>query len=178
MQLFALFMLCGTFVSLLIPETKGQTLEELAGEAPTSYNAGRNGSIAPPTKPWWNPFGGGQPAGFFYPKAGSWGRNQRVGIMTSPEIAVQQAQEMRKATKTWRRKRGSSEDTGDYEFESASSTTGIVGPSNMRQDGEANAGGKGGVFPGWGAGWGRIDRGGNPTSVENIGLRDVGNLLR
>lgn len=31
MQIFALFMLCGTFVSFLIPETKGLTLEELAG---------------------------------------------------------------------------------------------------------------------------------------------------
>ena len=45
MQIFALFMLCGTLSSLLIPETKGVTLEELAGELPTSYNAGRNGSI-------------------------------------------------------------------------------------------------------------------------------------
>jgi PHS family inorganic phosphate transporter-like MFS transporter len=45
MQMFALFMLCGTLTSLLIPETKGVTLEELAGEPPMSYNAGRNGSV-------------------------------------------------------------------------------------------------------------------------------------
>ena len=32
MQIFALFMLCGVFTSLLIPETKRKTLEELAGE--------------------------------------------------------------------------------------------------------------------------------------------------
>ncbi|KKK25333.1 hypothetical protein AOCH_006910 [Aspergillus ochraceoroseus] len=32
MQIFALFMLCGVFTSLLIPETKGKTLEVLAGE--------------------------------------------------------------------------------------------------------------------------------------------------
>jgi len=32
MQIFALFMLCGIFTSLLIPETKRKTLEELAGE--------------------------------------------------------------------------------------------------------------------------------------------------
>jgi hypothetical protein len=32
MQIFALFMLCGLFTSLLIPETKRKTLEELAGE--------------------------------------------------------------------------------------------------------------------------------------------------
>lgn len=32
MQIFALFMLCGVFTSLLIPETKRKTLEELSGE--------------------------------------------------------------------------------------------------------------------------------------------------
>jgi len=32
MQIFALFMLCGVFTSLLIPETARKTLEELAGE--------------------------------------------------------------------------------------------------------------------------------------------------
>lgn len=34
MEIFALFMLCGLFTSLLIPETKRKTLEELAGEVP------------------------------------------------------------------------------------------------------------------------------------------------
>ncbi|VUC22597.1 unnamed protein product [Clonostachys rosea] len=72
LQMFALFMLLGTLVSFLIPETKGYTLEELAGEPRTSYNAGRNGSISFGTnshRPFWNPFGGGQPAGFFYPRS-------------------------------------------------------------------------------------------------------------
>lgn len=32
MQIFALFMLCGCFTTLLIPETKRKTLEELSGE--------------------------------------------------------------------------------------------------------------------------------------------------
>lgn len=32
MQIFALFMLMGFFLSWLIPETKGKTLEELSGE--------------------------------------------------------------------------------------------------------------------------------------------------
>jgi PHS family inorganic phosphate transporter-like MFS transporter len=32
MQIFALFMLCGVFTTLLIPETKRKTLEELSGE--------------------------------------------------------------------------------------------------------------------------------------------------
>ena len=41
MEIFALFMLCGVFTSLLIPETKRLTLEELAGEVPGTrhYNA-------------------------------------------------------------------------------------------------------------------------------------------
>ncbi|KAJ5819575.1 phosphate:H+ symporter [Penicillium riverlandense] len=39
MQIFALFMLCGCFTSLLVPETKRQTLETLAGESLQSpYN--------------------------------------------------------------------------------------------------------------------------------------------
>ncbi|RMZ78463.1 hypothetical protein DV737_g3908, partial [Chaetothyriales sp. CBS 132003] len=38
MQIFALFMLCGCFTTLLIPETKRKTLEELAGEVPGTKN--------------------------------------------------------------------------------------------------------------------------------------------
>ncbi|KZF21763.1 MFS transporter [Xylona heveae TC161] len=38
MQIYALFMLCGVFTSLLIPETKRKTLEELAGEVPGTPN--------------------------------------------------------------------------------------------------------------------------------------------
>lgn len=38
MQIFALFMLCGLLTSLLIPETKRKTLEELAGEVPGTAN--------------------------------------------------------------------------------------------------------------------------------------------
>ena len=130
MQIFALFMLCGTLVSIFcIPETKGITLEELAGEAPTSYNAGRNGSIGgggggggrsrrmPPGKPGdkWNPFAGGQPAGFVYPRIGGGssrrhrrrrifgrssapqqntargGRDNDAGSMRSPDLAAQGA---------------------------------------------------------------------------------------
>lgn len=32
MEIYALFMICGFCLSLLIPETKGKTLEELSGE--------------------------------------------------------------------------------------------------------------------------------------------------
>lgn len=38
MQIFALFMLLGTLTTLLIPETKRKTLEELAGEVPGTAN--------------------------------------------------------------------------------------------------------------------------------------------
>jgi len=38
MEIFALFMLCGIFTTLLIPETKRKTLEELAGEVPGTKN--------------------------------------------------------------------------------------------------------------------------------------------
>lgn len=38
MQIFALFMLCGVFTTLLIPETNRKTLEELAGEVPGTKN--------------------------------------------------------------------------------------------------------------------------------------------
>jgi PHS family inorganic phosphate transporter-like MFS transporter len=33
MQIFALSLLCGVFTSILIPETRRKTLEELAGES-------------------------------------------------------------------------------------------------------------------------------------------------
>jgi len=34
MEIFALFVVCGLFTSLLIPEAKRKTLEELVGEVP------------------------------------------------------------------------------------------------------------------------------------------------
>ncbi|CAJ2513639.1 Uu.00g017580.m01.CDS01 [Anthostomella pinea] len=173
MQIFALFMLCGTFTSFLVPETKGYTLEELAGEAPTSYNSGRNGSIIEKPKAWWNPFGGGQPAGFFYPRSaqGSFGGSGgRVGIMTSPELAAQNATE-RKNSRWWKRGRRYPCHDGAGYADSTSSTAGIARTVDSTV---ANAG----VLPGWGAGWGRIDRGGNSLAMENIRLQDVGSLLR
>ena len=38
MQIFALFMFLGIFTTMLIPETKRKTLEELAGEVPGTAN--------------------------------------------------------------------------------------------------------------------------------------------
>jgi MFS transporter, PHS family, inorganic phosphate transporter len=173
MQIFALFMLSGLFVSLLIPETKGITLEELAGEAPTSYNGGRNDPLIQPPKRWWNIFEGGQPAGFLHrraPKSNS-KRNPRVGIMTSPEMVAQQKKQPA-GGKKWKRTRGGSEDTG-LEMSSTSSVRQMVDP--VEEDPSVAHGVVN--LPGWGAGWGRVDRGDNPTS-KNIRLQDVGNLLK
>ncbi|KAK3939880.1 major facilitator superfamily domain-containing protein [Diplogelasinospora grovesii] len=236
MQIFALFMLLGTFTSLLIPETRGVTLEELAGEAPTSYNQGRNGSIYhhhPPnvssgggSRWWWsqyNPFGGGgQPAGFFYPrmpgggtgtgtdKAAAWpgiisikkSKSPRMGIMTSPELAAQQREKKEAEAAAaaaaagstnmnggkggkkkkggggggggvlWKRER--ERDLRTASSDSYDSTVPITAPAGVAQ-----------LLPGWGAGWGRIDRldndagsGQQTTSMDNIRLHDVGRLLK
>ncbi|KAI8633381.1 phosphate permease [Xylariaceae sp. FL1651] len=169
MQIFALFMLLGLVVSFLVPETKGYTLEELAGEPPTSYNSGRNGSIIVSSRKWWNPFGGGQPAGFLYPRSSqsNFGAGGRVGIMTSPEIAAQNAGSRRRLF--WSRSRQEEQD--ENRTESASST--LNGEGTSGNAALANTG----VLPGWGAGWGRIDRGGRPLGMENIRLQDVGSLL-
>ncbi|KAH9822790.1 Repressible high-affinity phosphate permease [Teratosphaeria destructans] len=48
MQIFALFMLLGCFTTLLIPETKRLTLEQLAGEVPGKKNILRVRSAMPP----------------------------------------------------------------------------------------------------------------------------------
>ncbi|KAI0971520.1 major facilitator superfamily domain-containing protein [Xylaria arbuscula] len=165
MQIFALFMFAGLVVSFLIPETKGYTLEELAGERPTSYNSGRNGSIVEKPKKWWNPFGGGKPAGFMYPRSsqGTFGSGGRVGIMTSPELAAQNADSRKRHF--WQRNR---RDGRGGRPDSTSSTTNIA---SATMDEAA------GIAPRWGAGWGRVDRGGQPPGIENIRLQDVGQLL-
>lgn len=175
MQIFALFMLCGTLTSLLIPETKGYTLEELAGEPPTSYNSGRNGSFmeTPAKKRWWNPFSGGLPAGFFYPRVATngWTRS-RTGIMSSPELVAQNAEMTNRSWMFWKRNwsRPGTATAADCGA-SSSSTAGFAGSGDTVV---ASAG----VLPGWGAGWGRIDRGGNPLAMDNIRLQDVGSLLK
>ncbi|KAI1152061.1 major facilitator superfamily domain-containing protein [Nemania diffusa] len=165
MQIFALFMFSGLLVSFLVPETKGYTLEELAGERPTSYNSGRNGSIVEKPKRWWNPFGGGRPAGFMYSRSrrASFGPGGRVGIMTSPELAAQNANSRKR--RFWSSGR---RDQNELRSNSQSSTANIAGPTID----EATA-----VPPGWGAGWGRVDRLGQPVGMENIRLHDVGHLL-
>ncbi|KAI8956289.1 major facilitator superfamily domain-containing protein [Xylaria longipes] len=166
MQIFALFMFSGLVVSLLVPETKGYTLEELAGERPTSYNSGRNGSIIERPKKWWNPFTGGRPAGFMYARNrsrhGSFRGGVRVGIMTSPELAAQNANSRKRRFWGWNRQNQHGRCSN-----STSSTTNIASTTVD----EATE-----VPPGWGAGWGRVDRV-QPLGMENIRLHDVGHLL-
>jgi len=156
MQIFALFMLCGTATSLLIPETKGVTLEELAGEAPAA------GDEAPVRRgrARWNPFAGGRPAGFTRRRRPV-GR-QRVGIMTSPELAAQNAR-----SPPSKRRTGSAR--GDPPGTASSAGLG---------DERGTVATPASVLPGWGAGWGRVDCEGEPARLDVMRLQDVGNLLR
>ncbi|PWI71406.1 phosphate:H+ symporter [Purpureocillium lilacinum] len=188
LKLFALFMLLGTLVSFLIPETKGVTLEELSGESRTSYNAGCNGSISlgSPKLRAWNPFHGGQPAGFIYPRthAGAFAkskRSSRSGVMASPELADENSRQQK--TRFWQRHR-KARSTSDGSTELALRER---NGANGQADG-ASADGAGSTtsqmmlhqqqLPTWGAGWGRIDRGGPPQVAGNMQLQDVGMLLR
>ncbi|KAK1447579.1 H+ symporter [Colletotrichum melonis] len=190
LELFALFMFLGMLSSLLIPETKGMTLEELAGETPTSYNRGRNGSISHYPRPQskWNPFGGGHPAGFHYPRT-STVKAARVGIMTSPDLLAEEERRRRSQTRFWRKRRrerggggsGSSIGGGTDEYPMSIRNSGVSSAYTGRNMGAADEQMPAdpaalGVFPTWGAGWGRVDRGAQP--MENVKLHDVGSLLR
>lgn len=184
LQLFSLFMLLGTLVSFLIPETKGVTLEELSGEPRTSYNAGCNGSISvgSPKLNGWNPFGGGLPAGFAYPRSQpskftSRRRSPRVGIMTDLD-ALSETTDLRKS-RFWRRRKNakyrSSSDTNDIAMSNRSSAVARDSYPNGVTPFDPIAGHQ--QMPTWGAGWGRIDRGG-PPPMNTAELQDVGQLLR
>lgn len=168
MRLFALFMLLGTLASLLVPETKGLTLEELAGEQPTSYNAGRDGSIGgaepTPAAGWrrWNFFAGGKPAGFAYPRMGAAKSAWRAGGGVAAGDADGEPA-LTARGKWWRRRRRNGGEAGHAAVVSRSGST----SSSTRAFTEG--------VPGWNAGWGRIDRGAAP---DNIRLEDVGGLIR
>ncbi|KAG5992740.1 hypothetical protein E4U54_003574 [Claviceps lovelessii] len=182
LKLLALFMFLGTLVSLLIPETKGVTLEELSGESRTSYNAGCNGSLSlgSPRLRAWNPFHGGQAAGFAYPRAhhGRFGKSRSSAagfdISTSPEMTAENARQPR--FKPWRRTRKTrkeSHDSNEYALRNrASATSSDVGPPSR------NGAVQQPQLPVWGAGWGRIDRGGPPAAMNNVQFNDVGMLLK
>lgn len=179
MRLFALFMLCGAAASLLVPETRGLTLEELAGEPPTSYNAGRNGSIGSTGAGRLNLLVGGRPAGFAYPRAsgvsGSW-RGARTGDGRPPagghDVDVETGKPRPAARRKhwWRTRRyenGTANSSGEYGM-------GCISSSTRAFDESADAG-RAGATPGWNVGWGRIDRGAAP---DNIRLNDVGGLIK
>lgn len=183
-QLFALFMFLGTLTSLLIPETKGMTLEELSGEPRTSYNAGCNGSISlgAPKMRKWNPFHGGQPAGFAYPRSQAANfkrrRASRIGIMSSPELMAENTRDRR--SRIWgkgKKPRPVSDGTNEIALSSRSSRTNdgdediFVGGAPVPTQTPPQP------PPSWGAGWGRIDRGSPPPMINSVKLQDVGMLL-
>lgn len=180
MQIFALFMFLGTLVSFLVPETKGRTLEELAGE-----HDGRIQEMAREGRGFrgWmarsNPFTGGKPAGFstmrspnMIPRSpGMRGRKERVGIMTSPELLPKPGEKRKKGQRH----------VPSPSFESGQHS-GSVGSEGrgLSRDGDDvfTTIGTRGMPPGWSAGWG-VQR--NPTRdgrVESIMLHDVGSLLK
>ncbi|KAE8440727.1 hypothetical protein EG329_006637 [Mollisiaceae sp. DMI_Dod_QoI] len=189
MQIFALFMLCGTLVSFLVPETRGRTLEELAGEGSTALDS-RSGSVILSTGflGWWsrnNPFRGGKPAGFSYkspnlgPKSpGLRGKRERIGIMASPELLPKKGKKSKKE-KSEKHTRGTSEESGSNGYSVSVSTN---GRRNDENDDLYLSGAVQGALPGWGAGWG-VQRNPNPERrppgrVESIMLHDVGSLLK
>lgn len=176
LKIFALFMVCGLLTSFLVPETKGLTLEELAGEAPTSYNSGRNGSISfdgpLPRHHRWNPFAGGKPAGFSYTRSrGARTAWRRSGAETSdPETCSKPAPVMREWWRKTTRRHGSGgggHQSSDFGMSSSTSSTRMIGEDRGISPPP-------GSVPAWNAGWGRIDRGRPP---DNIMLEDVGGLV-
>ena len=162
-KIFALIMFLGAVATLFIPETKGVTLEELAGEPPTSYNSGRNGSVHAVQKNPWNPFSGGQPAGFNYTKK----RCGKVGIMTSPRVA-QATPPPKRRYWPWK--------GGDRSAGSDASDDLVVSDRNSSGN-DAASQPPANQVPNWGAGWGRIDRGTPQAPLENLRMEDVSGLL-
>jgi PHS family inorganic phosphate transporter-like MFS transporter len=187
MQIFALFMLCGTVVSFLIPETRGRTLEELAGEGSTPLDS-RNGSVTLSSgfAGWFarhNPFRGGKPAGFNYVKSpnlgpkspGLRGKRERLGIMTNPELLP------KKGAKTHGKAMSESSANG-YSVSLSSTGHPTTGLARADENDDLYLAGAGGALPGWGAGWSvqRNDTTGRRRDgrVESIMLQDVGRLIK
>lgn len=176
LKLFALFMFLGLLTSLLIPETKGMTLEELSGEKCTSYNSEQGERERPDGSRIhdWNPFAGGKPAGFNYPRSRTRGfrrRNRnhhRVGIMTSPDLVSEDHPSPRKHRLFHRRDRPQAQHT-DIALSSRSSG------GTITQDAYASPADR--EAPAWGAGWGRVGQDDAAGPVRRAELQDVGALL-
>jgi PHS family inorganic phosphate transporter-like MFS transporter len=181
MQIFALFMLCGTLVSFLLPETKGCTLEELAGEdSPSPADPPRS-----PATGWarFHPFRGGRPSGLSWNRSpalgprgpGLLGKRERPGIMTnptSPELLPRRGEKVAV--------RDSSQESTSYSISVSSQAGGRVARQVADPDHDdlyINGVGAG-HLPGWGAGWGVQKNPLRDGRVESIQLQDVGRLLK
>ncbi len=181
-------MLCGTIVSFLLPETRGRTLEELAGEGSTPLDV-RNGSviIGDGFPGWWarhNPFRGGKPAGFNYVKSpnlgpkspGLRGKRERLGIMTSPELLPKKSAKIHGKAMSESSANGCSGSVSS----AGHAATGLARRADENDD--LYLAGAGGALPGWGAGWNvqRNDGTGRRGDgrVESILLHDVGRLIK
>ena len=199
MQIFALFMLMGFLVSFLVPETKGRTLEELAGEGAegaTALDHGGSVILSGHGVGGWmrrnNPFNGGAPAGFNYvrsPHLGprspgiigligiGGGKRERMGIMSSPELIP------KKKSKGWLGP-GQGHDRDAHSEGSRSVSDHGRNGVKVEDNDDLYLAGAGGALPGWGAGWGvqrnddvrrEVRRDGR---MESIMLQDVGMLLK
>jgi PHS family inorganic phosphate transporter-like MFS transporter len=182
MQIFALFMLCGTFVSFLLPETKGCTLEELAGEESSSSNEplpmrekGMRGL---------KPFSGGRPSGLNWNRSpnvgprgpGLLGKRERAGIMTSPELLPKRGEKAGQRDSRDTSQESSQSPTPGYSI-SVSSHGRPTEHADQHDDLYINGVGTG-QLPGWGAGWGVQKNPLRDGRVDSIQLQDVGRLLK
>jgi PHS family inorganic phosphate transporter-like MFS transporter len=195
MQIFALFMLCGTLVSFLVPETKGRTLEELSGESTTLDRRISEVDKEGGWKRWYmafDIFGGGKPAGFFTQRKGPnlgprspgiRGKRQRLGIMTSPEL-IPKKNPKGKGHKKGEKRDSSYESSTNAPNYSVSVVSSNANREMMEQEGMDeiyihSEGQKSPRLPGWGAGW-AVERNERRADgrVESILLNDVGKLLK
>jgi PHS family inorganic phosphate transporter-like MFS transporter len=184
MQIFALFMLCGTLVSFLLPETKGCTLEELAGEE----SASASGEPLPMREKGMrglNPFAGGRPSGMNWGRSpnlgprgpGLLGKRERTGIMTSPDLLPKKGPSEKPGLRNSRDT--SQESSGSTPAYSISvSSHGRTGEHADQHDDLYINGVGTGQLPGWGAGWGVQKNPMRDGRVESIQLQDVGRLLK
>jgi len=185
MEIFALFMLCGALVSMLLPETKGCTLEELAGEEGPFSNDGMREEKGLHRL---NPFAGGRPSGLNWNRSPAGGprvpgflsRRERAGIMMSPDLLPKRGEKagLRDSRDTSQESQGS---TPGYSV-SGGSQRGGGGPprgAHADQHDDLYINGVGtGALPGWGAGWGVQKNPMRDGRVESIQLQDVGRLLK
>jgi len=208
MQIFALFMFCGTLVSLLVPETKGMTLEELAGEGPSLFD-GEVGDGKGGKKRWWrkwNLIGGGKPAGWSWnrdsphlgPKSpGLRGKRERIGIMTSPELIPKPGERREsmwagishrkeqgkkgglKVTRSKSHGRAGSETSGSGGGTAYTVSVSTMGRPEVFDEDLYASGGLGASASS--PAWGvgwAVQRNTRRETVESIALQDVGSLLK